>query len=211
MPNEAVGPRPRVVVPAVLTLVVLGLASSGLVACSSRGDGNAHRPNPTGASLIGGSAPDIVDLVDQFHHPQRLSDYRGKVVLLTFVSSRCTNVCPLTAELLTRTEQLLGGRAVRTQLIAVNANIVHRSVSDVLRWSQQHRMTHRWLFLTGPVGRLEPVYEAYDVTPGSAHTVAIFVIDPQGKIRTEIPIASQKGIDAEAKVVARYVGSLIPS
>ncbi len=131
-----------------------------------------------------------------------------EVVLLTFASTRCTHICPLTAELMTRTQDLLGARARDTQLVAINANYIYNSVTDVLVWSRKHSMVHRWLFLTGSTGTLMSVYDAYGVTPGSAHTSLIFLIDSQGRVRGLVPIAMQKSLDSEARVLARYVGAL---
>jgi protein SCO1 len=185
-------------------LVIVSLVLS---ACGPNGAAEPRSSPTAGPSLIGSPAPDF-SLIDQFGHPERLSEFRGKVVLLTFVSSRCTKICPLTAQLLTRTQDLLGSAASETQLIAVNANFVYRSVQDVLRWSRLHGMTDRWLFVTGPVRSLEPVYEAYGVTPGSAHSVVVYVVDASGRVETEVPVAGQKGIGAEARAIARYVGNL---
>ncbi len=157
--------------------------------------------------MIGRQAPDF-SLRDQFDRHQRLSDYRGKVVLLTFVSSHCKDICPLTAELLARTQDLLGTKADDLQVVAVNANYRFSAVHDVLRWSKQHSMTHRWLFLTAQAATLWNVYNAYGVTPGAAHTVTIFLIDPVGRIEAVVPIAMQSGIDDEAHVLMQAVGTL---
>ncbi len=191
---------------------VLALAMLAMVSCS-RGDGTASEPTDAAAggtglsALVGKAAPDF-SLVDQFDRRQHLARYRGKVVLLTFVSSHCTDICPLTAELLSRTQDLLGDRARALQLVAVNANSVYRSVASVARWSEQRNMTHRWLFLTGSLHQLFSVYSDYGVAPGASHTIAIFLIDRQGRVRAVIPVAMQKGIDAEARALERAVGKL---
>jgi protein SCO1 len=177
-------------------------------ACASGSDrpsaGGSGSGGPGISGLVGQEAPDFA-LRDQFDRPQRLSDYRGKVILFTFVSSRCKDVCPLTAELLTRTQHLLGARARDTQLVAVNANFIYNTVPDVLVWSQQHRMTHRWLFLTGSESALMSVYRAYRVTPGSAHTTVVFLIDQRGRIRGVVPTAMRGSLDTEARALAKYV------
>jgi protein SCO1 len=191
-----------VVVRGSLVFVALLLAS-----CAASGATNAHTSSGAATGLIGGPAPDF-SLVDQFGHREELSRFQGKIVLLTFVSSRCTKICPLTAQLLTRTQELLGPLASNTQTIAVNANFIYNSVQDVMRWSRLHGMTDRWLFVTGPVRSLEPVYEAYGVTPGSAHSVVVYVVDRSGRVETEVPVAGKKGIGAEARAIARYVGKL---
>ena len=74
--------------------------------------------------------------------------------------------------------------------------------------SKQHSMTHRWLFLTAQAATLWNVYNAYGVTPGAAHTVTIFLIDPVGRIEAVVPIAMQSGIDDEAHVLMQAVGTL---
>lgn len=188
-------------------VVALGASTT---ACGSKNPaGTADQPSPGAdrSTLIGMQAPDF-SLRDQFDRHQRLSDYRGKVVLLTFVSSHCKDICPLTAELLARTQDLLGPKADGMQVVAVNANYRFSAVHDVLRWSKQHSMTHRWLFLTAQASTLWNVYNAYGVTPGAAHTVTIFLIDPAGRVQALVPIAMQSGIDDEAKVLMQAVGTL---
>ena len=191
-------------------VLMVGLA---VPTCASRNQTSSGSSGSAGSSiagLVGQQAPDFT-LRDQFDRPQRLSDYRGKVILLTFVSSRCKNVCPLTAELLTRTQDLLGARERDAQLVAVNANFFYNTVPDVLVWSREHRMTHRWLFLTGSESALMSVYHAYRVTPGSAHTTVVFLIDQQGRVRGVVPTAMKGTLDGEARALARYVRLLDPA
>ncbi len=164
-------------------------------------------PPPYRLELIGNPAPDFT-LRDQFDRQHRLSDFRGEVVLLTFVSTRCKDICPLTAELLAQTQDDLGTSSDDVQVVAVNANYVHSSIHDVFAWSKDHSMLHRWLFLTSQAATLWTIYHAYGVTPGAAHTVLVFVIDPKGRLRAAVPIAMEKGLDAEAAVLAKSVDQL---
>ena len=195
---------------AVRVLVVAVALGATVPACGSSSRAGGTRSSslvPEFEQLVGKKAPDF-SLLDQFDRRQRLSDYLGKVVLLTFVSSRCTTFCPLTAELLARTQDLLGKRADGMQVVAINANYRFTSVHDVLAWSRQHSMTHRWLFLTAQAATLWTVYHAYGVTPGDAHTVLVFMIDRAGEIRGVVPIAMKRGLDAEAAVLAKSVHSM---
>src|SRR5205814_8374033 len=115
-------------------------------------------PPPTGSM-----APNF-KLTDQFGKPQELSTFRGKVVLLTFVDSHCTTICPLTAELMRQAQASLGPSAGSVQLMAVNVNADFASVASVLRWSQQHGMTRHWLFLTGTPSQLQRVWGEYGIS-----------------------------------------------
>ena len=194
----------------VWTVAVVALLAGALPACrpaSRRQTGDAPSSGSDASGLVGSAAPGF-SLLDQFGDRQSLASYRGDVVLLTFVSTRCKAICPLTAELLRETQDRLGKEAKGLQLIAINANYRYGAVHDVLRWSQQHEMVHRWLFLTGQAARLWDVYHAYDVTPGEAHTVVIFVIDRTGTVRALVPIAMKDTLDDEAAVLAKSVGEL---
>jgi cytochrome oxidase Cu insertion factor (SCO1/SenC/PrrC family) len=194
---------------------VLGpvLVALMLQACAS---GGHPADSPSTSSTPPGTLASSFSLTDQFGLRRQLSDFRGRVVLLTFIDSDCTTLCPLTAELMTRTEQVLGSE-YSLQLLAVNANPQSVSVSDVHAWSVQHRMLQRWLFLTGSVAELRAVWGSYgihvEVLHGDVeHTAAIFLIDPSGRIRAVFPIAAQRGgIDGEARSLAQTVRRVVPS
>jgi cytochrome oxidase Cu insertion factor (SCO1/SenC/PrrC family) len=150
-------------------------------------------------------------LWDQFGRLITLSGLRGKTVVLAFIDSRCTTVCPLTAQTLVDAMRLLGPASDRVQLVAVNSNPVATSVTDVRRWSIQHGMLHRWLFLTGPVSQLRPIWQAYgiqaDVIRGQVtHTPGVFVIDPHGRgVRAFLTTGARRNIPDQAYVLAEYV------
>lgn len=150
-------------------------------------------------------------LWDQFGRLITLSGLRGKTVVLAFIDSRCTTVCPLTAQTLVDAMRLLGPAANRVQLVAVNSNPVATSVTDVRRWSILHGMLHRWLFLTGPVTQLRPIWQAYgiqaDVIRGQVtHTPGIYVIDPHGRgVRVFLTTGIPRNIPDQAYVLAEYV------
>ena len=129
--------------------------------------------------------------------------------MLTFIDSHCATICPLTAELMRKTERTLGPR-YPVQLLAINANPDFTAVSDVRSWSSRHRMLHRWLFLTAPLADLKVVWNSYGITAkvvrgDVAHTAVIFLIDAAGRVRALIPIAQRRGIDAEVPSIARAV------
>jgi cytochrome oxidase Cu insertion factor (SCO1/SenC/PrrC family) len=188
--------------------LLLGLLVS---ACGAGGHEVGMRSTSSqesGPPAKGTRAPDF-SLTDQFGDREHLSDLRGRVVLLTFIDSHCTTICPLTAELMTKTERTLGPR-YPVELLAINANPNFTAVSDVRSWSSRHRMLHRWLFLTAPLPELKAVWNSYGITDkvvggDVAHTAVIFLIDPAGRVRALIPIAQRRGIDAEVPSIARAV------
>src|ERR1035437_9864962 len=99
--------RVHVALTAVAALCVLagaagsGPASPGSAASSQQMSSNAAgMSNPDldlGTSLGSRSAPDF-RLMNQFGQPMSLSQFRGKVVMLSFEDSQCATVRPLTTQ-----------------------------------------------------------------------------------------------------------------
>ena len=168
-----------------------------------------------GTPLDGKAAPDFT-LIDQFGQAHRLSDFRGKAVVLAFIDSRCTDTCPLTAETLRLALGRLGPRASQVQLLAVNANPIATKVSDVRAWSDAHQMTNRWLFLTGPANELQPIWKSYGIftqveaNGDVTHTPAIYLIDSAGREQVlMIQDNNSQSVGAEASLLARDVAKLV--
>jgi cytochrome oxidase Cu insertion factor (SCO1/SenC/PrrC family) len=169
----------------------------------------------TGSSLGGQPAPDI-RLVNQFGQHMALSQFRGKVIILSFVDSQCTNVCPLTTASMLEAKQLLGAAGRQVQLLGVDANPKAISRSDVMAYSRAHGMVNQWDFLTGSTAQLEAVWRAYHIAVQIEqgmidHTPALFVIDQRGRERkiylTQMAYTS---IGQSAQVLAQEAASLLP-
>jgi cytochrome oxidase Cu insertion factor (SCO1/SenC/PrrC family) len=142
-----------------------------------------------GFPMDGTLAPDF-NLVDQFGHPETLSSLHGHEVVLAFIDSRCTSLCPLTANIMYDAKAQLGASAAsRVALVAVNANPTATSIAAVQAWSINHGMLHQWLFLTGTAGQLQAVYHQYgvyvqvDASGTDIHDPAMYIIDAQGHER----------------------------
>jgi cytochrome oxidase Cu insertion factor (SCO1/SenC/PrrC family) len=142
-----------------------------------------------GFPMPGNPAPDF-KLIDQFGQPITLSSLRGREVVLAFIDSRCSSLCPLTAEIMYYARARLGASAARqVVLVAVNANPAATSVATVQAWSINHGMLHQWLFLTGTAEQLQSVYRLYNVyvqvdsSGQDVHDPATFIVDTSGRER----------------------------
>src|SRR5437899_1787983 len=93
-------PRVR---PPIQPALALGIVALALLQACALGREPARQ-----SELPSGTPAPTFSLTDQFGHEEQLSDFRGRVVLLTFIDSRCTTICPLTAELMTKVEQAVG-------------------------------------------------------------------------------------------------------
>ena len=143
-----------------------------------------------GSTYLGGTTAPGFTLIDQFGQTRSLKSFRGKTVVLTFIDSRCTTTCPVTAAALRETLDALPVRSRRDiALVAVNVNAAANRVADVRTWSAEHGMLHAWTFLTGSRTALAKVWKDYFVSvsdPGNnpnavQHTAAVYIIDRQGK------------------------------
>jgi cytochrome oxidase Cu insertion factor (SCO1/SenC/PrrC family) len=168
-----------------------------------------------GTSLGSRTAPDI-RLENQFGQPMSLSQFRGKVVVLAFVDSECTTVCPLTTVSMVQARELLGAAGDQVQLLGVDANPSATTVHDVMAYSQAHAMVNQWDFLTGSLAQLRAVWQAYhiyvQIQAGQIdHTPALYVIDQQGRER-EIYLTTMAyaSVGQEGQVLAQEVARLLP-
>jgi cytochrome oxidase Cu insertion factor (SCO1/SenC/PrrC family) len=209
-------------VPVLLALALLaGCASAAGQPGSGQAGGNqgqAMAANPAldpGSSLGKQPAPGIT-LLNQFGQRMSLQQFRGKVVILAFVDSECTTVCPLTTVSMVEARQLLGAAGSKVQLLGVDANPKATSVADVMAYSRAHSMVNQWDFLTGTPAQLTAVWRAYHIAvqiqAGQIdHTPALLVIDPQGRERTiYLTQMNYASMSQAAQILAGEAASLLP-
>lgn len=204
-------------------------AAALLAGCSSSGSPGASSPDGSGANAaaeqnpnldlgntVGGAAPDF-RLTNQFGQPMSLSQFRGKVVILSFDDAKCSDVCPLTSESELLAKQYLGKAGENVQLLGVDANPAANKVSDVSSYSKAHGMTNQWDFLTGSAAQLKKVFKAYHVASlvsngDIEHTPAVYVINQQGKLeKLYVTQMAYDSVGQSAQVMAQEVSSLLPS
>lgn len=164
-------------------------------------------------------------LFDQNGRKVGLSDFRGKVVVLAFMDSRCDETCPLTAFELAKAYQALGTDAPQAVFLGVNVNAKFNRVDDVAAFTTQQAVSQipTWHFLTGAPEDLKPVWDSYSILvaeqPGEddfEHTPGVFVIDRSGQKRWYIstPLLEDESIPQWegprlAELVVQKVRSLL--
>jgi cytochrome oxidase Cu insertion factor (SCO1/SenC/PrrC family) len=145
-------------------------------------------------------------LTDQSGRPVSLSSLRGRTVVLTFMDSHCTDICPLVSREFIDAYKDLGSVARRVVFIAVDVNPYHRRVSDVASYSSAQRLDsiRSWHFVTGSLQSLQTVWKNYGVyvrapNPNSdvIHTSLVYFIAPNGQERfVTVPMVdhTRKGV-----------------
>ncbi len=169
----------------------------------------------TGRTRLQGTPAPTFTLTNQFGQAVSLSAYRGRTVLLDFVDSQCTTVCPLATMAMIDAVKKLGAAGRRVAIIAVNANPTAYSVHDVYQYSVEHGVLHRWQFLTGSLSQLEAVWAGYHVKVAIVHgaidhTPALYLIDAQGHERYLYLTSGQYGVvGTEAEVLAHDLAQVM--
>lgn len=185
--NWRLASRLSVITLALLVVLIIGLW--GVRNGNSRTAVATHNSaDLIGTDLGSTTAPDF-SLTDQFGHKISLSQFRGQPVVLTFLYTRCPDVCPLTAEKLHVAQTQLGKDAAKVEMLAVSVDPIGDTQEAALTFSQMHRLDSNWHYLIGTQGQLSPVWNAYSVyaqpaaNTTSMHTEAVYVIDKQGRER----------------------------
>src|SRR6266568_903905 len=138
-----------------LSVISLALLVVALVALIQHNAGASKTLQ--GTSLDGAPASDF-HLSDQFGKPIALSDFKGKPVVLTFLYTHCPDVCPLTAEKLHSTMQMLGKDAQNVGIIAVSTDPQRDNQAAALNFSKAHNMQDSWHYLIGGEKQLSSVW-----------------------------------------------------
>jgi protein SCO1/2 len=180
---------------AVLVAVVAaaGVAALGAGTALSRGSGGNAAPTSAGGlrgdiawAAASRHAPAIA-LADASGQPFSLARERGRVVLLTFLDSRCRALCPLESRMLAKVARSLPV-ADRPDVVVVSVDPSGDTAASVRHAERDLAGVRRVTWLVGSRARLARVWRAYGVevkpVPGDIeHTSVVYVIDRRGDER----------------------------
>ncbi len=129
---------------------------------------SACAPEPAefrGTRLTAGESVPGFELTDQFGQAAESGDYRGRVVLLTFLYTHCPDVCPIVTGQLRKVSEALQNEASEIALVAVSVDPERDTVEAALDYSDKWRMSERWEYLVGSREELREVWAAFYVDP----------------------------------------------
>lgn len=182
-------------------IAAVGICTALLVGC-----GGSSKSSSDSAALASGAKldapaelqppapfPDFA-LHDSTGKLVRLSQFKGKAVLLTFIYDHCPDVCPLIVGNLHNALLRLGSQASKVQIVAVSVDPKGDTPRTVKAFLAAHEMTGRMEYLIGSLKQLAPVWKSYGVavqgTPDSrevSHTAFVYGITASGKRRALYP------------------------
>ncbi len=167
-----------------LLCLAAGLAAALLVPADGAAAG---APFP----VIGKPAPDFV-LTDQNGQRISLGQFRGRLILLNFIYTHCTDVCPLTTAALARVQRELirrGWWATDVVFLSITTDPVQDTPAVFREYARRYQADPGgWHFLTGDPKAIAAVHRGYgiQVQPLGAglqdHDVPTFVIDRAGTV-----------------------------
>lgn len=190
--NWRLASRFSVVTMAILVVLVIALVQHNATVATQQTGQNANTNTTSSATQgidLGGTPAPNFTLTDQTGQKISLSQFRGKAVLLTFMYTHCPDVCPLTAEHLHTTMQQLGSQAKDVAVVAVSTDPKRDDQSAALNFTKAHNMQDYWHYLIGSSQQLSAVWSGYNIYAQTQqnnvnHSMAVYVIDQQGKERT---------------------------
>ena len=171
-------------------LATIYLSVIFLVSPAHAAQEQALSANPS-LSVIG-RAPEFT-LLDPVGKPVTLSEHQGRVVLLAFVFTTCSGVCPL----ISRQMSVLQTGLKREGLFGTKVNMLSVTVdptTDTAEVLAKYAMTFNadasgWRFLRGAPEKIDPVLKAYDewtklLPKGDLdHPARVYLIDQHGNMR----------------------------
>jgi protein SCO1 len=194
-------PRPALIAVATLLVLALGLA----VVLGSTGDHATRGSSPSPPSTPEGPAETAgfdgaplpptpargFTLTDQAGRRVSLSDYRGQVVILTFLSTAQAGASGLIAQ---QIRGALDDLSRPAPALAVSADPAADGPARVRAFLSSVSLGGRMEYLTGTPTRLTPVWRAYRVIPYPASRAAferfasVLLIGPEGDERVEFGV-----------------------
>lgn len=159
------------------------LVAVALAACS--------KPSFNGIDLTGATYAQGFELTDPEGQVRKLSDFRGKVVVVFFGYTQCPDVCPTTMGELRTIKEELGERG--KDLVAVFISVdPERDTAEILR-DYQKAFGADFHALRGSAEQIRQVAREFKViyqrVEGESahytvdHTAASFLFDRQGRVR----------------------------
>lgn len=181
----------------------------GYRAEAGEGGLEGHTVNVTGWSL-----PRLLFTMTDADTAREVSarDFRGKVVLLYFGFTNCTDVCPMTLHNIALALGQLGQRAERVRALFVTVDPNRDSVAVLRKYT--HAFAPEIVGLRGTANQLAALasryHIGYSVSPATAarpydvnHSSVIYVFDAKGRARLLIP-----SLDSSTSNVAGVAGVL---
>jgi cytochrome oxidase Cu insertion factor (SCO1/SenC/PrrC family) len=154
-----------------------------------------------GRVLLPPTPAPAIALVDQTGTTMTLDQLRGKVVVVTFFNSNCSDACPVLAADIKQADIDLGANQARVVFLTVNTDPQQTAGTPLPAAVTDTGLSAagNWHFLTGPLATLDGVWRSYGVTINVSaasgavvHNNVMYFVDPNGQLLIRaIPVADE--------------------
>ena len=166
------------------------LAALAIVVFAKPGGGSSAGADGWAGSIAPAGIP-VRDfrLRDQDGKVASLREYRGQVVVLTFLYTSCKDVCPTTA---TTIRGALDDLGHDVPTLAISVDPKGDTPAAARRFLLQRRLNGgRMRYLLGDRAQLAPIWKAYAIQPQTSrfdHSAYVLLLDRHGRRRISFPV-----------------------
>ena len=133
-------------------------------------------------------------LLDREGRPVRLSDYRGKPLLVNFIYTGCFQVCPTSTRALAEALQAMSGGFDTTQfnVVSIGFNQPADSPQAMKAFALQHRIgSPNWNFLSAPAAIVDTLTREFGFVyaptqAGFDHLLQVGIVDANGRLVAQV-------------------------
>ena len=176
-----------------LLRAVCALAAVGASAVALAQAPDAEKAYRASQAAIGQALPDFT-LRDRLNRPVKLSDFRGKPLVVSFVYTGCFQACPVATQTLSKAvkqaREALGADAF--QVVSIGFNQPFDSPEAMAAFARQNRVADpRWEFLSPDPRDVEALTRAFgfsfEATPkGFDHITQATIVDASGVVYQQV-------------------------
>jgi protein SCO1/2 len=204
------GERRRKTVSVLLAVAGLAVATGALGQAATGASGHDHQHHDHGAmkpaafkrSEVNYSVPAItMDRQDgrKATFPDELDD--GRAVLLQFVYTSCTTICPVMAQVFAEVQGKLGKDAPKVHMVSVSIDPEHDTVARIDAYAKKLGAGSQWQFYTGTQKSSIALQKAFDAYRGDKmnHVPTTYLRAAPGK-----PWVRLDGLGGPDDIVTEY-------
>ncbi len=167
-------------------VALLVLAASGALASAAADDTSVAAPAATGpTTYLRTYAVPAVDLVREdgklVSLPDEMND--GRPVVLNFIFTTCTSICPLMSSTFEQFDRRLGADAGKVHLMSISIDPEHDTPARLLEYARKFHAGPEWRHYTGTLDASVAAQRAFDVSRGGkmSHSLVTLMRAAPGK------------------------------
>ncbi len=168
-------------------LVALGLALATVGALAHLGSHSSSPERFAGPLMPPGLHATAFRLRDQNGQTATLDQYRGRVLILSFMYAACRETCPLMAQ---QIKGALDNVGTPIPALAISVSPKTDTPLSARRFMRRQGLDGRLRFLLGSQRHLAPIWQRYGIAPQatrSGHSSFVLLIDRRGVLRVGFP------------------------